>query len=209
MCNLYDIGPYPNDERFDWEGVVREAVGKLPNSYVAPGTPGVIVKLDQGTFEPATYRWGFHRRLKIRGEIINRDINNARDDKLESGMWGAAWRSARCLIPAIRFYEWSGQKGRKRKHAIHPGQENLSFWIAGLWESYPASEDEGFFTMLTTSANPQMASLHDRMPLILHPEDCVEYLAADDPPIHLVRPFSGELTIDPPVEEETQMELGF
>ena len=42
-----------------------------------------------------------------------------------------------------------------------------------LWESWrdPAGEVLRSFTVATTAANDDVASLHDRMPVILEPED--------------------------------------
>ncbi len=73
-------------------------------------------------------RWGFHRSF-------NAAINNARSDKLASGMWADALRERRCVIPVSVFYEWGpGVGGRKQAHEFrHPDDDYL--WVAGLWET--------------------------------------------------------------------------
>ncbi len=57
------------------------------------------------------------------------------------------------------------------------------------------------YAMLTTEANGQKSPVHpDWMPVIFALGDVKEYLRAPDPPIGLVRPFQGELRIEPPPE---------
>jgi putative SOS response-associated peptidase YedK len=52
------------------------------------------------------------------------------------------------------------------------------FAIAGLWENWisPESEEFSSCTILTTQANPSIASIHDRMPVILNSSDCKLWL---------------------------------
>ena len=76
-------------------------------------------------------------------------------------------RHRRCLIPADGFYEW--KKEGKQKLPIYirrPDEEPFAF--AGLWERWNDIES---CTILTTSANGLMQPFHDRMPVILSPND--------------------------------------
>lgn len=208
MCNLYDVGPSPNEERFDWEGVVREAVKTLADEYVAPGRDGVVALEVGGRMEAAVMRWGFRRRLETDGKLADRDINNARSEKLSGRMWNSSWTSRRCLIPMRRFYEWSGRKGSKTKHRIWAGDQDHWFWVAGIWE--PGGDDrKSSYSLLTTTANEQMEPVHHRMPVILRKEDCLTYLSSDEPPSQLVCPYPTPLVIDPPVIQELELGLEF
>jgi putative SOS response-associated peptidase YedK len=49
-----------------------------------------------------------HGGLQLRDR---RQINNARSDKLESGMWREAFQEHRCVIPMSMFYEWGPDSG--------------------------------------------------------------------------------------------------
>ena len=135
-------------------------------------------------------QWGFSRPWG------KRPLNNARDDKLEGKTWHQAWESQRCIIPARRFFEWTG-KTPKTKHSIAPDNDHW-FWIAGLWEENSDEKIGLTYTMLTTSSNEQMTSFHSRMPVILHPENIEEYLRSESSPIHLIKPYEGDLLFDPP-----------
>lgn len=194
MCNLYEVGPSPVNSRTMWEKLVKQAFADMP-AYVAPGKPGPIIRVaateGPGEFLAEEMRWGFHRPW---GPCIN----NARDDKLEGRTWNPAWKGSRCILPVRRFYEWSGEKGAKVKHGILADPDTW-FWIAGIWEVNPTPGIGPSYSMLTTSANEQMKGIHDRMPVILSDEDLEEYLQASKPPRHLVKPYAGDLVIDPPV----------
>jgi putative SOS response-associated peptidase YedK len=112
-------------------------------------------------------RWGFHREF-------NPAINNSRAEKLESGMWSQAFRERRCLVPASAFYEWTGPAGSKQTHRFtRPDEEWI--WIAGLWEEHP--EHGPCYSMITTAANDQVASIHHRMPAVLSLDDATRFLS--------------------------------
>tara|TARA_R110002096_G_scaffold435701_2_gene662182 strand:+ start:2699 stop:3325 length:627 start_codon:yes stop_codon:yes gene_type:complete len=208
MCNLYDIGPSPNEDRFDWEGVVREAVKNLTNDYVAPGKEGVVAHQVDGIMVASVMRWGFRRKLETKGKLANRDINNARSEKISGRMWSPSWTEHRCLIPMRHFYEWSGRKGAKTKHRIWADDHEHWFWVAGIWES-SANAEMPSYSLITTTANPQMEPIHHRMPVILRNADCLDYLSQTEPPTHLLQPFPEKLTIDPPVIQELELGLDF
>lgn len=192
MCNLYDIGPERHGALGQLEQLLSGLLATLPKLFgIRKTDPGAIVRIrydeGDGALEALQARWGFHRPF-------NPAINNARADKLTSGMWNKAWRERRrCVIPASSFYEWTGPKGHKRTHAIEWPQGRM--WMAGLWEEGPP--DCGLcFTTLTTGANPAMKAIHDRMPVILPPEVIDAYLTEDDP-LALIQPFAGELKTYP------------
>jgi putative SOS response-associated peptidase YedK len=117
---------------------------------------------------------------------------NARAESLaEKPMFRSAFRRRRCLIPADGFYEWQadanakGPKAKKQPFYIHR-LDNQPFAFAGLWETWrgpvsgPASDGAQLAlescTIVTTSANRRLSELHDRMPVILSPNDYAEWL---------------------------------
>jgi putative SOS response-associated peptidase YedK len=50
--------------------------------------------------------------------------------------------------------------------------------FAGIWETWHDLES---FAIVTTAANAAMAAIHDRMPLILSPEQLDEWLDPENP----------------------------
>jgi putative SOS response-associated peptidase YedK len=182
MCNSYRIKPKRGAERGLLDRI-SDAVEKLPSSLVRKSDPGIIIRAD-GLVE--AMRWGFHRSF-------NPSINNARSDKLESGMWKEAFHERRCVIPMSLFYEWGpAVAGRKQAHEFRDPDDDF-LWIAGIWENNP--EFGPCYSMVTTAASPLMAPIHDRMPAVLRPDEMQEFLGGDG---HWdFRPFGGALVVVP------------
>ncbi|MDQ6420814.1 SOS response-associated peptidase [Paenibacillus sp. LHD-117] len=83
-------------------------------------------------------------------------------------------RRKRCIIPADGFYEWKKDAGGKNKQPMRIVKRDRSvFSMAGLYEIWqsPAGEKISSCTILTTEPNEVVAPIHDRMPVILRPED--------------------------------------
>ena len=96
---------------------------------------------------------------------------NARAEGLEDKpTFRGAFRHGRCLIPASGFYEWQGSGKFKQPFYIHPAQGGL-FAFAGLWSEWAGPDGElSTCAIITTGANDFMATIHDRMPVILPQE---------------------------------------
>ena len=96
-----------------------------------------------------------------------------------------AFKYHRCLIPASGFYEWKAQQGIKQPWYISlKSGEPMAF--AGLWETWhpPEQSEEGDIVtsccIITTSANSLMEPIHDRMPVILDPEQWETWLSRQE-----------------------------
>jgi putative SOS response-associated peptidase YedK len=85
------------------------------------------------------------------------------------------FETRRCLVPADGFYEWHGPKDDRRPIWFHPPDGGL-FLFAGLYDE--PREGPPVFTVLTTNANSTVASVHDRMPVILSPDKADAWLEA-------------------------------
>jgi putative SOS response-associated peptidase YedK len=109
---------------------------------------------------------------------------NARADGLATKpTFRAAFRKRRCLIPADGFYEWQKvEGGAKQPFYIHR-PDNKPFAFAGLWERWDRGPVIDSCTIVTTDANRTMSQMHDRMPVILAPNDYDLWLdpGVDDP----------------------------
>ncbi|KAJ5934836.1 hypothetical protein N7466_004383 [Penicillium verhagenii] len=99
---------------------------------------------------------------------------NCRDDSLieDRGMWTTMKKSKRCIIPCQGFYEWlkKGPGGKDRIPHFVKRKDGDMMYFAGLWDcvSYEGSTEKLYtFTVITTSSNPYLNFLHERMPVIL------------------------------------------
>jgi len=115
---------------------------------------------------------------------------NARAETVaEKPMFRSAFRSRRCIVPASGYYEWTGPKEARQPYYISAA-DGAPLSLAGLWESFrdPDTGEEGLSAaIIVCPANPFMAKIHDRMPVILD-ADTVDYWLAQ-PELGLLRPL--------------------
>ena len=118
---------------------------------------------------PAAIKWGFPH-WKGAGVIINARAETAG----EKSMFRKPLLERRCVVPSCGFYEWShGGGGKKKdKYLLRLPGERLLF-MAGMINSFRDASgcDYSAFVILTTAANGSVAQLHDRMPVILAPDE--------------------------------------
>lgn len=83
-----------------------------------------------------------------------------------------AIRYRRCIIPASGFYEWEKVEKRKVPYYIHL-KSNEPIGFAGLWDKWKGNNGSVIesCTILTTSSNNLLKPIHDRMPVIIHPNE--------------------------------------
>ena len=112
-------------------------------------------------------------------EIPKYPLFNARSETAhEKSSFREAFKSKRCLIPASGYYEWTkAEDGGKDPHLIHlPDHE--PFLFAGLW-AHNSHLDITSCTILTAAADPAIAPLHHRMPIVLNRSGWTQWLDSD------------------------------
>lgn len=152
-----------------------------PRYNIPPGQPILTVRDVDRTRSSAMLKWGLVP-FWSKDPKIGYKLNNARSETAaEKPSFRAAFKSRRCIIPASGFYEWKRDGNVKVPHFIQlRSGEPMGF--AGLWETWrPRGHDDELqtCTILTTGPNEVMAQIHDRMPVILSPEDYEDWLDAD------------------------------
>ena len=178
--------------------------GIVARYNIAPTQPVATVRLQPGTGRrELTYcHWGLIPSWAKDHSLAARMINARAETAAEKPSFRAAFKRRRCLIPASGFYEWrQGEKG-KQPYFIAPEDDGAVFALGGLWETWvsPDGSEIESCTILTTEPNELMAELHNRMPLILAPEDFAEWLGTgvEDTPRqlqiiqHLLRPYAAD-----------------
>jgi putative SOS response-associated peptidase YedK len=158
-----------------------EEFTERPRWNVAPSQLMPIVHLDEES-RPAIYaaRWGFIPAwAKDRPKV--QPINARADSVATSGLFRSAFQRRRCLVPADGFYEWRAT-GKAKQPFFFRRKDDELFAFAGLWDRWtPGGSDETVetFTIITTSPNEIAAPIHNRMPVILRPEDYLTWLGAE------------------------------
>lgn len=173
-----------------------------PRYNIAPTQPVGIVRMNPATLarEWTHVQWGLIPSW-ARDPSMGQKMINARSETVrEKPSYRAAFKRRRCLVPASGFYEWKKTAGGKQPYFITV--KGGLFAIAGLWETWnsPDGGELSTCTLLTTDANEAVSVLHDRMPVIIAPEEYSFWLGSgkDDPPEyltnlqHLLRPFDDD-----------------
>ena len=170
MCGRYALVSNPEAIRALFRYAGRP---NFPPRYnIAPTQPIAVVRLFEGRPEFALLRWGLIPSWVKDPRAFSLLINARGESVLEKPAFSAAMRYRRCLIPFDGFYEWKRVGKGKRPYYIR-ARNGGPMAFAGLWESWmgPNGEDMETATIVTTSANLQLKPLHDRMPVILPPEE--------------------------------------
>ena len=145
-----------------------------PRYNIAPTQPVAIVRVHPQTHarEWAHARWGLIPSWSKDPSIGARMINARSETVAEKPSFRAAYKRRRCLVPADGFYEWQKLDGRKQPQYITM-QDQGPFAIAGLWEIWHSPEGDILetCTLLTTAPNELLETIHNRMPVIVHPDD--------------------------------------
>lgn len=172
MCNLYKLktGTAEIADLFR----ASAPVGLNTPEEIYPGYPGIVVRSDGAARAIEAMAWGFplvladaRKRAEAMGKVAKpRPVNNARDDKLRSGMWRHWFETPaqRCLIPFDAFAEAEGEKGRMTRTWFSVKDQTLPAW-AGLWR--PSDAWGNCYTGVMVDATPEYFDIHDRMPVIL------------------------------------------
>ncbi|MFL6387305.1 MAG: SOS response-associated peptidase [Terriglobales bacterium] len=147
----------------------------------------------------AKMRWGLIPYWAKDISIGAKTINAVGETAAEKPVFRESIRNRRCLIPADGFYEWK-QIGPKKKQAYNIGMKDDGlFAFAGLWDRWKSPDGKPIesCTILTTEANSLLQNIHDRMPVILSPDNYDLWLdpGVTDPAeiADLLKPFDARL----------------
>lgn len=141
----------------------------VPNYNRAPTQEGwAIVQADSGGIA-LPMRWGLLPPWARDTRLAYSTINARLESVSEKPAFRGAWRQRRCLVPSSGYYEWIQVDPKTRQpYFIHRDDAPVMFF-AGLWETRP--DDAGgellTYSIITRDADQTVATLHDRMPLVL------------------------------------------
>jgi putative SOS response-associated peptidase YedK len=179
MCGRFALTTSPAE--------LEEVLGLLdleafpPRYNIAPTQPILVVTAgprgEPGSNLPARrallVRWGLIPSWTKDPAKLPLLINARSETAAEKASFRAAMRHRRVLVPASGFYEWK-RTGTKKSQPfwIRPKGGGL-VTFAGLMENFmePGGSEIDTGAILTTQANAQIAHIHDRMPVVIKPED--------------------------------------
>ena len=174
MCGRFslDLPPQVLKEEFGWlEG---EILG-LPRYNVSPTEEVVAVTSDS---RPLLLRWGL---IPWYAKKPGKPLIQARSETVaEKSAFAQSFARRRCLIPASGFFEWDRSSGKPLPYHIRR-RDGHPLVMAGIydWWKSPQGEKLGSCCLLTTGANPEVAQVHDRMPVVVEPGDYACWLEGE------------------------------
>ncbi len=195
MCQRYSLKDLAAAVAVFHEQLAEAAEDWTPRYNVALTQPMPVITRRAGRVALEHMRFGLLPPARPPGERPP-VLGNARAETLlaRPSFREAAGRR-RGLVPADGFYEWEKQ-GEARLPHYFTLKDRRPFFFAGLWE--PARADApAAFCLVTTTPNPLLATIHDRMPVMLGPNSGPAWLG--DEPLaparlaRLCRPLAADL----------------
>ena len=175
MCGRYALNRSPAElkERFDAANLPE----LKPRFNIAPTQTVPVVCLDEnGSRVFASAQWGLIPSWVKDPKEVQHPINAKAETAAIKPMFRHAFRKNRVLVPADGFYEWMPMEGGKQPYLIRL-RDGEPMGMGGLLEHWPSPEGiVTTFTILTTEANSLMAKIHNRMPVIIRPDDYAVWL---------------------------------
>jgi putative SOS response-associated peptidase YedK len=169
----------------------------LSPSYNAAPSQGLPAILSANPQSITLSRWGFLPEWADGRPDVKPLINARAETVATKPFFKQAFRTKRCLVLADGFYEWKRTGRGKVPYRIALKTEE-PFAFAGIWSTVHDAQDRlvTTFAIITTDANGVVAEVHDRMPVILHPQDEAAWVNPESSPEQaqaLLRPFPAEL----------------
>ncbi|HBX80437.1 MAG: SOS response-associated peptidase [Propionibacteriaceae bacterium] len=182
MCGRYAASASQGDLVEVFEIAVVDESLPAPKFNIAPTdpVPAVVERADKVSGEIVRslvgLRWGLVPSWSKSLDGGARMINARVETVAEKPAFRTALAKRRCLLPADGYYEWythTGSNGKPAKQPffIHPSNGG-PLVMAGLYEFWRGPDGVWVpsCTIITTEATDALGVIHDRMPMIVHPD---------------------------------------
>lgn len=170
MCGRFQLDNEDRDNAFQYRFNINNIDYKnLISSFNIAPSQKISVVVKKSPNRLVVMKWGLTPPWDKDGKL---SIINVRSETVfEKKMFINMIETQRCLIPSTGFYEW--KKTSDGKQPFYIGLKNKElFSFAGIY-------DGGSCAILTTSPNPLMTPIHNRMPVILQKDDEEDWLSPD------------------------------
>jgi putative SOS response-associated peptidase YedK len=169
----------------------------------------VAVRSADGKRVPQQMRWGLLPSWAKDRKLSFTTINARAETVDTAPAFREAWRKGqRCLVVTDGFYEWRKLDAKNKQPFAVAIPDGAMMVFAGLWDEWrdkSSGEVVKSCTVITCEPNELVATLHDRMPVILDPQDWPKWLgeepATPEELKALLVPYQGELKMWPVVRE--------
>jgi putative SOS response-associated peptidase YedK len=171
MCGRFTLRTTPQEVAKAFQVAVADVPLFSPRYNIAPTQQVLAIRLQNGKRRASFHHWGLIPSWAEDPKIGYRMINARADGVAAKPSFRSAFKKSRCLVVADGFYEWQKTGSAKQPVFIRLKQDR-PFAFAGLAEHW-CRDDTAIdsCTIITTDPNEMMAGIHDRMPVILSPDD--------------------------------------
>ncbi len=153
---------------------------EVPNFNVCPTQRIAVCTSEEGRRLYRPMRWGLippWYKAPNDGPLL---INARSETVAEKPAFRTAVRERRCLVPASGFYEWDRSDPKKPLPWYVTRSDGMPMVFAALWQDWGHGEERmSTCAVLTCVANTQMSKVHDRLPVILKPEEWALWLGEE------------------------------
>jgi len=200
VCGRFTLRD-PRRVKFD-----RQPLGELfkvvPRFNIAPSQDVLAITSRDGEPDISFYQWG----LVPGWSKEPKGFINARAETLQDkASFSESFQRRRCLIPADGFYEWK-RSGKSKQPYYFQLRDEATFAFAGIWDRWQGSGRSILScAIITTTPNELLASVHDRMPVILDQSSHRDWLNEEARPAQLtalLAPFPAQAMKAYPVSDE-------
>jgi putative SOS response-associated peptidase YedK len=161
LINRFDIDTFLEQENYS------------PSYNVAPSQSVVAIINNGSNNKMGFLRWGLIPPWAKNMSIGHKMINARSETLLNKPSFRTPYKKKRCLIVADSFYEWKRLDEKNKSPMRIKLKDNSLFAMAGLWEKWVSEDGKPIFScsVITTEPNKLVGNIHDRMPVILTPEN--------------------------------------
>ena len=155
-----------------------------PIYNVCPTDPADIIVANDGKHEFVEMRWGlvpfgWSKPLKdLRLATFNARVETV----TTKPFFREPFKSKRCLMPVSGYYEWQDLPSGKQPWYFTARDDSPVLIVAGLWDEWKSPETGEPIkscAMIICEPNEFVAEVHDRMPVLLRPEQFDLWLSGD------------------------------
>ncbi len=174
MCGRFAL--YSSPARIRKHFATADELDFEPRFNIAPSQSVPVIHADEaGKRHCIAARWGLIPSWVKDTEEMQKPINAKAETAAIKPMFRNAYRKSRVLVPADAFYEWAQRDG-KQPYLIRLKDDDI-MGMGGLLECWQGHDSKVMtFTLLTTTANPLISAIHERMPVIIRAEDYAAWL---------------------------------
>lgn len=176
MCGRFSLTRVDVIEKFFGVSTSEISSELKPRYNIAPSQTSPVI-LEESNDKLSIAKWGLIPHWAKDPSIGNKMINARAEGIDEKPAFRKPFASQRCLVLADGFYEWKKVGNSKIPFRIERKDKEL-FAFAGLYDKWRESENKIIttFIIITTKPNKTLEKIHDRMPVILLPDQQKKWL---------------------------------